>query len=80
VSAQFIFVVAAGSLAEELFFRVAIQGGLAHALQYTAKGPDEAIIGVSALVRRELIFFYLLLKSVANWSKWTISFQSVLVS
>ncbi|CAM6090725.1 unnamed protein product [Calypogeia fissa] len=46
---QFIFVVATGSLAEELFFRVAIQGGLAHALQFTAKGADETVIGVSAL-------------------------------
>ncbi|KAL2609055.1 hypothetical protein R1flu_027628 [Riccia fluitans] len=46
---QFIFVVAAGSLAEEMFFRVAIQGGLAHALQFTAKDVSDTSIGVSAL-------------------------------
>ncbi|BBN19501.1 CAAX protease family protein [Marchantia polymorpha subsp. ruderalis] len=46
---QFIFVVAAGALAEEMFFRVAIQGGLAHALQYTAKDVNDTTIGISAL-------------------------------
>ncbi|KAL3677223.1 hypothetical protein R1sor_027171 [Riccia sorocarpa] len=46
---QFIFVVAAGALAEEMFFRVAIQGGLAHALQFTAKDVGDTTIGISAL-------------------------------
>ncbi|KAJ7552035.1 hypothetical protein O6H91_06G039500 [Diphasiastrum complanatum] len=46
---QFLFVVIAGALSEELFFRVAVQGGLAHAIQMSAKGVNEAPQGLSAL-------------------------------
>lgn len=47
---QFPFVVAAGAVAEELFFRVAIQGGLTHALQMSDKGVgSDSTIGLAAL-------------------------------
>lgn len=46
---QFPFVVASGAVAEELFFRVAIQGGLTHALQMSDKGVTEATIGLASL-------------------------------
>jgi membrane protease YdiL (CAAX protease family) len=48
---QFPFVVAAGAVAEELFFRVSIQGGLAHAFQVSDKGMSETTIGLASLVR-----------------------------
>ena len=44
---QFPFVVAAGAVAEELFFRVAIQGGLTHALQMSDKG--DSTIGLASI-------------------------------
>ncbi|CAM6071665.1 unnamed protein product [Sphagnum tenellum] len=46
---QFPFVVAAGAVAEELFFRVSIQGGLAHAFQVSDKGMSETTIGLVSL-------------------------------
>ncbi|KAG0570025.1 hypothetical protein KC19_6G133300 [Ceratodon purpureus] len=46
---QFPFVVAAGAVAEELFFRVAIQGGLTHALQMSDKGVTDSTIGLASL-------------------------------
>lgn len=46
---QFPFVVAAGAVAEELFFRVAIQGGLTHALQISDKGVTDSTVGLAAL-------------------------------
>lgn len=46
---QFPFVVAAGAIAEELFFRVAIQGGLTHALQMSDKGVTDSTVGLAAL-------------------------------
>lgn len=46
---QFPFVVAAGAVAEELFFRVAIQGGLTHALQMSDKSVTDSTAGLAAL-------------------------------
>ncbi|KAJ7544398.1 hypothetical protein O6H91_09G077500 [Diphasiastrum complanatum] len=46
---QFLFVVLAGASSEELFFRVAVQGGLAHAIQMSGKGMNETPQGLSAL-------------------------------
>jgi membrane protease YdiL (CAAX protease family) len=46
---QFPFIVAAGAVAEELFFRVAIQGGLTHALQMSDKGVTDSTIGLASL-------------------------------
>lgn len=46
---QFPFVVVAGAVAEELFFRVAIQGGLTHALQMSDKGVTDSTVGLASL-------------------------------
>jgi membrane protease YdiL (CAAX protease family) len=46
---QFPFVVAAGAVAEELFFRVGVQGGLAHSLQASNKGVTDTAVGLAAV-------------------------------